>query len=176
MLNYILHAPYLESRNNQNTHIPRTCSFLPCLLTYNFKTPINKIKHSFLPSSYYLLLYISYHIINHHLFQCPSRLVWSGLSWVGGPSSWFAVAHNKSNRLSLSPPLLNNNHNQEEKYKIWFYESSISSCIISLGAINPGMLSIRCLSLSFWAAASSAYRSLLSCHQSPSIINTILFI
>lgn len=35
------------------------------------------------------------------------------------------------------------------------HESTISSCI-SLGAISPGIDSMRCRSLSLWAAASSA--------------------
>lgn len=46
--------------------------------------------------------------------------------------------------------------------KLAIYESTISSCI-SFGAISPGIESILCRSLSRWAAASSAYRSLLSC-------------
>jgi hypothetical protein len=47
---------------------------------------------------------------------------------------------------------------------VMHYGSNISSCN-SFGAMSPGMESIRWRSCSLCTAASSAYRSLLSCHH-----------
>ena len=55
------------------------------------------------------------------------------------------------------------------------YESTISSCN-SLGAMSPGMASIRCLSFSLCTAASSAYKSLLSYISTDKNHNSVIFL